>query len=687
MSLALKRVTIKGLFGYLDYDIPVDNPDHILFLHGINGTGKTTILHLIHSLSHLIDSFSRGWIDDITRVDLASFRMELEGKAMKDGAVPPGIAVTILKQGGEIDGIEVDTSGGLFEKDPGLKEKRGLRLPREDDRIARLCNFIDDHFPTRLISAQRLDDDIRDLNVEGVMRRVQDRLRGDGRQSDFLSEFKNELLNDLLQRNARIIQKPLQLLALVQFTEAESAVLHEAIRFKEGLNQTERGMDLTTFLDEKIAKALPALTADDRQSLFDSLVAKKVFDVIRDTPTTTFTFGPGGTMPPSAQAPLPTPETTGFRHLGKLKRMSEEEWGRVLAAIKDCLKEGEGKPQRGKQHIISAYLGTRRQMGLITLDPRLEREALLLLADHGVLVQKEEDRFDLGDDPAGGLGRLISWLENQPEPAEQEEGLEGEEIEDPAFPLKEMITVPNKEKTMTLSRGNWKAVIDLIEKCILNAGGVERFDNIRQYLYREHQLGGARYPPKFDLPIIATLNVNGLLLQPERRFYSLPTDYLARKQAFLARYMISPPLHVDEMPSPSDPTEGNASILDKFFEIVNNFLVGKKLVPSPIEGYLVEQKNGKLLTLDKLSSGEKNLIILFTKLLTVPSRGYEPPEGVTFLIDEPEISLHVGWQMRFIEAIKAIQASTRGRYIIATHSPQIIHNRGDLCFKLGPPDE
>ncbi|NKS79316.1 AAA family ATPase, partial [Rhodococcus hoagii] len=45
------------------------------------------------------------------------------------------------------------------------------------------------------------------------------------------------------------------------------------------------------------------------------------------------------------------------------------------------------------------------------------------------------------------------------------------------------------------------------------------------------------------------------------------------------------------------------------------------------------------------------------------------------LIDEPEISLHVGWQLAFMPDIQQIARLRDLRFIIATHSPQIIKRR------------
>ena len=43
------------------------------------------------------------------------------------------------------------------------------------------------------------------------------------------------------------------------------------------------------------------------------------------------------------------------------------------------------------------------------------------------------------------------------------------------------------------------------------------------------------------------------------------------------------------------------------------------------------------------------------------------------LVDEPELSLHVTWQQAFLNDIKRVAELASLRFVIATHSPQIIH--------------
>jgi predicted ATP-binding protein involved in virulence len=52
------------------------------------------------------------------------------------------------------------------------------------------------------------------------------------------------------------------------------------------------------------------------------------------------------------------------------------------------------------------------------------------------------------------------------------------------------------------------------------------------------------------------------------------------------------------------------------------------------------------------------------------------------LIDEPELSLHVGWQVQFLKDLQDIVKLADLDILMATHSPDIIQDRWDLTVEL-----
>ena len=119
--------------------------------------------------------------------------------------------------------------------------------------------------------------------------------------------------------------------------------------------------------------------------------------------------------------------------------------------------------------------------------------------------------------------------------------------------------------------------------------------------------------------------------------------------------------------------------LELFTGIINDKLNFKEIANSREEGIYIKDKDikGKQISLSQLSSGEKQEIILFYKLI------FETPENTLLLIDEPEISLHIAWQKKFMDDLYEIIKFKKLNVIVATHSPQIINNRWENQIDLG----
>lgn len=118
--------------------------------------------------------------------------------------------------------------------------------------------------------------------------------------------------------------------------------------------------------------------------------------------------------------------------------------------------------------------------------------------------------------------------------------------------------------------------------------------------------------------------------------------------------------------------------LDLFTDIINNRLRFKEIRISREEGIVVYKKNTEeKLRLNQLSSGEKQEIILFYELI------FESEKNTHLLIDEPEISLHIEWQLNFLNDLLKIVDKKQFKVTVATHSPQIISNHWDIQVDLG----
>jgi AAA15 family ATPase/GTPase len=138
-------------------------------------------------------------------------------------------------------------------------------------------------------------------------------------------------------------------------------------------------------------------------------------------------------------------------------------------------------------------------------------------------------------------------------------------------------------------------------------------------------------------------------------------------------------IYLDDADKKFEPFRLIVRKIDLYEEIINSRLQGKALQVTAVEGMTARRSdNGAAIDLDSLSSGEQHEIILMFQLL------FEVGDGAMVLIDEPEISLHVAWQMAFIPDVTRIAELSGFRFIVATHSPQIINDAWSKAVALGP---
>ncbi len=95
------------------------------------------------------------------------------------------------------------------------------------------------------------------------------------------------------------------------------------------------------------------------------------------------------------------------------------------------------------------------------------------------------------------------------------------------------------------------------------------------------------------------------------------------------------------------------------------------------EGLVAESDSGKRLPLDSLSSGEQQELVLHYDLL------FRVPSNTIVLIDEPELSLHVAWQKKFLPDLLEVVRLSDFDALVATHSPFVVGDRDDLMVGLG----
>ena len=116
--------------------------------------------------------------------------------------------------------------------------------------------------------------------------------------------------------------------------------------------------------------------------------------------------------------------------------------------------------------------------------------------------------------------------------------------------------------------------------------------------------------------------------------------------------------------------------IDLLITNINKKFGYKKMFIDKKKGLLFHTDDNKELSLENLSSGEQHEIVLLYEFL------FKLKPGSLILIDEPELSLHVGWQTEFLKDLEDVIELSKFDVLIATHSPQIIHDRWDLTVEL-----
>lgn len=92
--------------------------------------------------------------------------------------------------------------------------------------------------------------------------------------------------------------------------------------------------------------------------------------------------------------------------------------------------------------------------------------------------------------------------------------------------------------------------------------------------------------------------------------------------------------------------------------------------------YFQIENTGEKIEITNLSSGEKQLLIFFTYLIFEVDRD----KKAIFVVDEPELSLHLSWQKQFVKKIRDINPNIQ--LIFATHAPDIVGGNYDKMVEL-----
>jgi ABC-type glutathione transport system ATPase component len=169
----------------------------------------------------------------------------------------------------------------------------------------------------------------------------------------------------------------------------------------------------------------------------------------------------------------------------------------------------------------------------------------------------------------------------------------------------------------------------------------------------------------------------GLLEQDQEKGFEFPQHSLDKSEKkFLAIYL-------EDTDRKFNAFNDLLGKIELFKRIMNSKLSYKAMNVDREQGFIftVKYPNGHntgsaTVSPMDLSSGEQHELVLLYELL------FKVQPKSLVLIDEPELSLHVGWQVNFLRDLQEIAKLADIDVLIATHSPSLIHDRWDLTVEL-----
>jgi predicted ATPase len=148
------------------------------------------------------------------------------------------------------------------------------------------------------------------------------------------------------------------------------------------------------------------------------------------------------------------------------------------------------------------------------------------------------------------------------------------------------------------------------------------------------------------------------------------TEKIKEEKNLPLAYFLSNLIKVYEQQSDND------NAIKEFVRVSNSYLdydgEGDKEIrydESKVEIEVFSKRTDQAISLDKLSSGEKQIISIFSRLFLEQANSY------AILFDEPELSLSMEWQKKLLADIA--QSSKCAFLLASTHSPFIFENELD----------
>jgi energy-coupling factor transporter ATP-binding protein EcfA2 len=147
------------------------------------------------------------------------------------------------------------------------------------------------------------------------------------------------------------------------------------------------------------------------------------------------------------------------------------------------------------------------------------------------------------------------------------------------------------------------------------------------------------------------------------------------KSGALLERVLTP--YLDGLTQRMDALELGQRAVSAYVEAVNSFLEGKTLHYRPGAIEIFDEETGEGLRPADLSSGEKQILLLLSNLISM-----REASGL-FIVDEPELSLNPEWQRNLMPALLNVTADSSTQLIAATHSIEVMARYRNRLRRLG----
>jgi len=135
--------------------------------------------------------------------------------------------------------------------------------------------------------------------------------------------------------------------------------------------------------------------------------------------------------------------------------------------------------------------------------------------------------------------------------------------------------------------------------------------------------------------------------------------------------------YLDSVNARMEALQDTQDLLTLFVDTINNIFFRDKRIRLHVrEGISIMTESGREILPEMLSSGEKQLLLLFCNTLTARE------QATIFIIDEPEISLNIKWQRQLIRTLLALTKGSQVQFMLATHSLELLAQYRRNVIKL-----